>query len=507
MFESLSDKLKSTLKNLRGEGKLTPEHVDVALREIRMALLEADVNYKVAKDFVENVRVKAEGQAVWQDLKPHEQVVKIVYDELVELFGGTSSRLVFTRQIPNVVMIVGLQGSGKTTSTGKISRWLKDNQERNPLLVSVDVYRPAAREQLRVVGAAVGVSVYQDKESNDPLTLVKGAMKHAQDSGFDTLLIDTAGRLHIDDDLMVELEQIKAETKPMEVLFVADAMTGQDAVRSAEVFHERVGITGVVLTKMDGDARGGAALSIKQVIGQPVKFVGVGEKYDAIEPFYPDRIAQRILGMGDVLSLIEEVQGKIDEDEAQKQLEKMTSNQFTLEDFRAQLGQFKKLGSMSKIMKMLPEQMTGGLQISDEQSVEVEAQMKRTEAIIDSMTKQERQNHKIIDASRKTRIAKGSGMTISDVNGLIRQYEQMKKMMQQMNRGGMFSRLAGKAMGGLGGGLGGLMGGGGGGLGGLLGGMGGNGAGETEDFGNSYEEQTDSLAKKLRKKKRHKKKK
>ncbi len=506
MFESLSDKLKSTLKNLRGEGTLTSDHVDVALREIRMALLEADVNYKVAKDFVENVRIKAEGQAVWQDLKPHEQVVKIVYDELVELFGGTSSRLVFTKQIPNVVMIVGLQGSGKTTSTGKISRWLKDNQERKPLLVSVDVYRPAAREQLRVVGGAVGVAVYQDKESNDPLTLVKGAMKYAQDSGFDTLLIDTAGRLHIDDDLMVELEQIKAETKPMEVLFVADAMTGQDAVRSAEVFHERVGITGVVLTKMDGDARGGAALSIKQVIGQPVKFVGVGEKYDAIEPFYPDRIAQRILGMGDVLSLIEEVQGKIDEDEAQKQLEKMTSNQFTLEDFRAQLGQFKKLGSMSKIMKMLPEQMTGGLQITDEQSVEVEAQMKRTEAIIDSMTKAERQNHKIIDASRKTRIAKGSGMTISDVNGLLRQYEQMKKMMQQMNRGGLFSKLAGKAMGGLGGGLGGLMGGGGG-LGGLLGGMGGNGAGETEEFGNSYEEQTDSLAKKLRKKKRHKKRK
>ncbi len=236
MFESLSDKLKRTLKNLRGEGKLTPEHVDAALREIRLALLEADVNYKVAKDFIQSVKEKAEGQHVWQELKPSEQVVKIVYDELVELLGGTSSRLVFTRQIPNVVMIVGLQGSGKTTSTGKISRWLKDNQERNPLLVSVDVYRPAAREQLRVVGAAVGITVYQDKETNDPLTLVKGAMTYAQDSGFDTLLIDTAGRLHIDDDLMVELEQIKAETKPMEVLFVADAMTGQDAVRSAEVF-------------------------------------------------------------------------------------------------------------------------------------------------------------------------------------------------------------------------------------------------------------------------------
>ncbi len=502
MFESLSDKLKKSLKNLRGEGKLTPEHVDAALREIRMALLEADVNYKVAKDFVDAVRAKAEGQAVWQDLKPHEQVVKIVYDELVDLFGGTSSRLVFTRAIPNVVMIVGLQGSGKTTSTGKVSNWLAKNQERKPLLVSVDVYRPAAREQLRVVGAAVGVPVYQDKETNDPMTLVRGAMRFAQDSGFDTLMIDTAGRLHIDDDLMVELEQIKAETRPVEVLFVADAMTGQDAVRSAEEFHKRVGITGVILTKMDGDARGGAALSIKQVIGQPVKFVGVGEKYDAIEPFYPDRIAQRILGMGDVLSLIEEVQGKIDEDEAAKQLEKMTSNQFTLEDFRAQLGQFKKLGSMSKIMKMLPEQMMGGMQLSDEQSEEVEAQMKRTEAIIDSMTKQERRDHKIIDASRKTRIAKGSGSTISDVNGLIRQYEQMKKMMQQMNRGGLFGKLAGKAMGGLGGGLGGLLGGGMGGLGEMFGGNGGQ-----EDFDNSYDETKDSLSKKLRKKKRHKKRK
>jgi signal recognition particle subunit SRP54 len=396
-------------------------------------------------------------------------------------------------------MIVGLQGSGKTTSAGKISGWLAKNQERKPLLVSVDVYRPAAREQLRVVGTAVGVSVYQYKETNDPLTLVRGAMKHAQETGFDTLLIDTAGRLHIDDDLMVELEQIKAETKPVEVLFVADAMTGQDAVRSAEEFHKRVGITGVVLTKMDGDARGGAALSIKQVIGQPVKFVGVGEKYDAIEPFYPDRIAQRILGMGDVLSLIEEVQGKIDEDEAQKQLEKMTSNQFTLEDFRAQLGQFKKIGSMSKIMKMLPEQMTGGLQISDEQSEEVEGQMKRTEAIIDSMTRQERRNHKILDASRKTRVAKGSGSTIAEVNQLIRQYEQMKKMMSQMNRGGLLGGLGKKMMSGLGGGLGGMLGGGMNGLGGLLG------SGGTEDFGNNYEEATDSLSKRLKKKKRHKK--
>ncbi len=501
MFESLSDKLKKTLRNLRGAGKLTPEHVDAALREIRMALLEADVNYKVAKDLVESIRAKAEGQEVWQGLNPHEQVVKIVYDELVELMGGTSSRLVFTKQIPNVVMIVGLQGSGKTTSTGKISRWLRDNQERKPLLVSVDVYRPAAREQLRVVGGAVGVPVFQDKETNDPMTLVRGAMKHAQEMGFDTLMIDTAGRLHIDDELMAELEAIKAETKPIEVLFVADAMTGQDAVRSAEVFHERVGITGVVLTKMDGDARGGAALSIKQVIGQPVKFVGVGEKYDAIEPFYPDRITQRILGMGDVLSLIEEVQGKINEEEAQQQLMKMTRNQFTLEDFRSQLGQFKKLGSMSKLMKMLPEQMTGGLSLSDEQSAEVDQQMKRTEAIIDSMTRLERADYKVIDASRKTRIAKGSGSTISEVNQLLRQYEQMRKLMVQMNKGGLFAGLGRKMMGGLAGGLGGMLGGGGGIPGGLTGLLGG-GAGVDNGDGSGTSTTTG-----IRKKKRHKKRK
>jgi len=492
MFESLSDKLKKTLRNLSGKGKLTPEHVDAALREIRMALLEADVNYKVAKDFVESIRAKAEGQEVWQGLNPHEQVVKIVYDELVDLMGGTSSRLVFTKQIPNVVMIVGLQGSGKTTSTGKISKWLAANQERKPLLVSVDVYRPAAREQLRVVGGAVGVQVYQDKETNDPMELVRGAVKHAQETGYDTLMIDTAGRLHIDDELMVELEQIKAETKPIEVLFVADAMTGQDAVNSAQVFHDRVGITGVVLTKMDGDARGGAALSIKQVIGQPVKFVGVGEKYDAIEPFYPDRIAQRILGMGDVLTLIEEVQGKISEDEAQAQLAKMTRNQFTLEDFRSQLGQFKKLGSMSKLMKMLPEQMMGGLSLNDEQSAEVDHQMKRTEAIIDSMTRAERNNHKILDASRKTRIAGGSGTTIAEVNQLLRQYEQMRKMMAQLNKGGLFGGLGRKMAGGLAGGLGGMLGGGMPGMG--LPGLPGNGGTD------------EPVSTKTKKKKRHKKK-
>ncbi|MDH3492712.1 MAG: signal recognition particle protein [Acidobacteriota bacterium] len=498
MFESLSEKLKNSLKNLRGQGKLTPEHVDAALREIRMALLEADVNYKVAKDFVAAVKVKAEGQEVWKDLKPHEQVVKIVYEELVTLFGGTSSQLVFTKQTPNVVMIVGLQGSGKTTSAGKISKWLAENQERKPLLVSVDVYRPAAREQLRVVGEAVGQSVYQNEETDNPFELVKGAMTHARETGYDTVLIDTAGRLHIDDDLMVELERIKSETQPVEILFVADAMTGQDAVRSAEEFDKRIGVTGVVLTKMDGDARGGAALSINQVIGKPIKFVGVGEKYDALELFYPDRIAQRILGMGDVLSLIEEVQSKVDEEEAQAQLEKIASNRFTLEDFRNQLTQFKKLGSMTKMMKMLPEQMTGGISMSDEQSEQVEAQLKRTEAIIDSMTNQEKRDHKVINASRKTRIANGSGSTISEVNGLLRQYEQMRKMMSQMNRGGLFKGLGQRMMGGLAGGMGNMFG-----SGAPAGLMGGGAA----DFDNRYEERNDSLKKRLKKKKRRKKKK
>jgi signal recognition particle subunit SRP54 len=458
MFESLSDKLKRTLKNLRGQGKLTPEHLDAALREIRVALLEADVNFKVAKEFCASVKAKAEGQEVWTDLKPSEQVVKFVFDELVELLGGTSSRLVFTKTVPNVVMIVGLQGSGKTTSTGKIARWLADNQERKPLLVSVDVYRPAAREQLRVVAGATGTAIFQMPESNDPLTLVSAAFKHAQETGYDTLMIDTAGRLHIDAELMEELVKIKDLTKPVETLFVADAMTGQDAVRSAEEFHRRVGITGVILTKMDGDARGGAALSIKQVTGQPVKFVGVGEKYDALEPFYPDRIAQRILGMGDVLTLIEEVQSKIDQDEAEAQLKKLQSNEFTLDDFRGQIRQVKKLGSFSKIMKFLPDQLTGGLgmpQLTDEQSALMEREMKRTEAIIDSMTRQERQDHKIINASRRTRIAKGSGSTIAEVNALLKQYSEMRQMMRAMSGMGLFGGGDGAGM--MGGGMGKMM--------------------------------------------------
>lgn len=441
MFESLSDKLKRTLKNMRGEGKLTPEHVDAALREIRLALLEADVNFKVAKDFIASVKEKAEGQQVWQELKPSEQVVKIVYDELVELLGGQSSRLVFTNRSPNVVMIVGLQGSGKTTSTGKVAAWLNKNQNRKPLLVSTDVNRPAAREQLKVIGRAVGQSVFELPESNDPLTLAQEAYKHAQATGYDTLLIDTAGRLHVDDELMDELVRIKAATHPVEILFVADAMTGQDAVRSAEEFHRRVGTTGVILTKMDGDARGGAALSIKQVTGQPVKFVGVGEKYDQIEQFYPDRIAQRILGMGDVLSLIEEVQSKVDQQSAEEQLKKLQKNEFTLADFRNQLDQVNKLGSFSKIMKLLPDQLLGGMgmpDLTEEQSQQMEVEMRRTRAIIDSMTPKERDNYKIIDASRRRRIARGSGATVADVNALLKQYTEMRQMMRALSGSGMF---------------------------------------------------------------------
>jgi signal recognition particle subunit SRP54 len=441
MFESLSDKLKRTLKNLRGEGVLTKEHVNAALREIRLALLEADVNYKVAKDFIASVKEKAEGQQVWLELKPSEQVVKIVFDELVELLGGQSSRLVFTRTAPNTVMIVGLQGSGKTTSTGKIARWLSLHQQRKPLLLSTDVYRPAAREQLKVIAQATGQSIFEKPETNDPLELTRQALKQARDVGYDTLLIDTAGRLHIDEQLMEELVRIKSETHPVEILFVADAMTGQDAVRSAEEFHRRVGITGVVLTKMDGDARGGAALSIKQVTGQPVKFVGVGEKYDALEAFYPDRVAQRILGMGDVLSLIEEVQAKVDQDEAEAQLKKLQKNQFTLDDFRSQLRQVKKLGSFSKILKLLPDQLLGGVgmpDLTDEQSAMMEKELKRTEAIIDSMTREERTNHMILNANRRRRIARGSGTTVQQVNSLIKQYTEMRRMMQQLSSSGMF---------------------------------------------------------------------
>ncbi len=450
MFEALSDKLKKVLKDLRGESRLTPEHLDLAMREIRIALLEADVNFKVVKDFIERVKSKAVGQEVYQQLSPGQQVVKIVYDEMVEMLGGTSSRLLFTSRRPNSVMIVGLQGSGKTTSAGKLAKWLYHNQSRNPLLLSVDVYRPAARDQLSVIGQAINIPAFEGDGLNDPLELCQAARLHCEQVGFDTLMIDTAGRLHIDDALMEELQRIKAEMQPIETLFVADAMTGQDAVKSAKEFHERVGITGVLLTKMDGDARGGAALSIKEVTGQPIKFVGVGEKYDALDPFYPERIVSRILGMGDVLSLIEKVQGEVDEQKALELQEKLEQNAFTLEDFRDQLQQMKKLGSLGSVMEMLPLEMFGfkGMpKMTPEMTAQMERELRRNEAIINSMTAAERGNHLIISAPRRRRIAMGSGNTVKAVDKLLKQYAEMKMMMNQLMGGeGMFGGLRGKVV-------------------------------------------------------------
>src|SRR6266699_619978 len=450
MFETLSEKLQRVFKNLRGEGRLTEQHIEEALKEIRMALLEADVNFKVVKQFTEAVKSKAIGEEVLQSLSPGQQVVKIVRDELIEILGGTNVRLSFASQPPTVIMLIGLQGSGKTTSSGKLAKWLERGGHR-PILVSVDVYRPAAREQLKVIAREIAVKLWEGKPDDTPLQLCQDAVREARNSAHDVVIVDTAGRLHIDETLMKELHELKEAVHPNEILFVADAMLGQDAVKSAQQFHDQLGFSGFILTKMDGDARGGAALSIKQVTGQPVKFVGTGEKYDALEPFYPDRVAQRILGMGDVLSLIEEVQDKIDQTDAEAQLKKLQRNQFTLDDFRSQLRQVKKLGSFSKILKLLPDQLLGGVgmpDLNDEQSELMEKELKRTEAIIDSMTREERINHMILNANRRRRIARGSGTTVAQVNSLIKQYTEMRRMMQGMFSGGglrgkMMRRMAG----------------------------------------------------------------
>ncbi|HWC78023.1 MAG TPA: signal recognition particle protein [Blastocatellia bacterium] len=456
MFEALTDKLRKVLKDLRGQGRLTEAHVNEAMREIRIALLEADVNYKVVKTFVERVKVKALGQEVLGSLSPAQQVVIAVQDEMVEMLGGTSTQLIFTRRIPNVVMIVGLQGSGKTTTSGKLARYLAQNQGRRPLLVSVDVYRPAARQQLSIIANEIGYPAFEAPGVDDPLELCRAAVRECQLTGYDTLLVDTAGRLHIDEALMLELQTIKAETSPSEILFIADAMTGQDAVRSAEEFHQQVGLTGVILTKMDGDSRGGAALSIKEVIGQPIKFIGVGERYDALEAFYPDRIAQRILGMGDVLSLIEKVQAEVDQEKALELQEKLARDKFSLEDFRDQLRQMKKLGSLDKLLDMLPSSLLGGMRMTPEQSAEMESKLKVTEAIINSMTLDERRDHALLNSSRRKRIARGSGTTVQEVNQMINEYVEMRKMMRMMTSGGL-GGVGSRLMGGLtGGGVGGF---------------------------------------------------
>jgi len=440
MFANLSEKLQRVFKNLRGEGKLSAANMEVALREIRMALLEADVNFKVVKQLIENIKVKAMGEEVLTALSPSQQVVKIVNEEMVKILGSHESRLRFANDPPSVFLIVGLQGSGKTTTTGKLARWLSRNGHR-PMVVSVDVYRPAAREQLKVIAREVGQAIYEGApEETKPLELARSARRESANSGRDVLLVDTAGRLHLDDQLMNELQELKAQLNPVEILFVADAMTGQDAVKSADEFHKRLGITGVILTKMDGDARGGAALSIRHVTGQPLKFVGVGEKPDALEPFHPDRAANRILGMGDILSLVEKAAEQIDQKKALEMQRKLIEDDFTLDDFRDQLRQVRKLGSLSSLMDMMPK--IGVLKDLKDVKVD-EKEIGRVVAIIDSMTPRERANHMIINGSRRRRIAKGSGTSVQDVNSLLKQYAQARKMMKSFS-GGFLGKKLGK---------------------------------------------------------------
>jgi len=452
MFENLSDKLQRAFKNLRGQGTLNESNVDEALREIRLALLEADVNFKVVKELIERIRAKALGQEVLTALSPAEQVVKIVRDETVEILGRDTAKFRFASNPPTVVLMAGLQGSGKTTTSGKLAHWLKNGGHR-PLLVSVDVYRPAAREQLKIVAQAIKAHLYEGEvgEANTATVerLAKEARREAVNTGCDVLIVDTAGRLHIDEQLMDEMQSLKRLLAPQEILFVADAMTGQDAVRSADEFHKKLTLTGVVLTKMDGDARGGAALSIRSVTGQPIKFIGIGEKYDALEPFHPDRIVGRILGMGDILSLIEKAEQHLDKKKQEEFARKALSGDgFSLEDFRDQLRQVKKLGSMQSIIGMLPK--IGPFSGLDKAADKVdEGQLVRVEAIINSMTPHERDHHEVINGSRRKRIARGSGTTVQEVNQLLRQYAQMKKMFKQMGKASFGRRLAGMKLPGM----------------------------------------------------------
>jgi signal recognition particle subunit SRP54 len=452
MFENLQEKLQRAFKTLRGQATLTEENIDEALREIRLALLEADVNFKVVKQLIDQIRAKAVGQEVMTALSPGEQVIKILRDELVMILGKDTAKVKFASQPPTVILMAGLQGSGKTTTSGKLAHWLKNGGHR-PLLVSVDVYRPAAREQLKVVAQAVKANIYEGQvaEANTATVerLVKEARREAVVSGSDVLVVDTAGRLHIDDQLMEEMQSLKKLLNPSEILFVADAMTGQDAVNSAEEFHKKLTLTGVVLTKMDGDARGGAALSIRQVTGQPIKFLGTGEKYDALEPFHPDRIVSRILGMGDILSLIERAEQHVDKKKAEAMAQKaLAGDGFSLEDFRDQLRSVRKMGSMKSLMGMLPSVGPfSGLQKAADQVDE--KQIDRVEAIINSMTQRERTHHEIINGSRRKRIARGSGTTIQEVNNLLRQYAQMKKMFKDMGKKSFARRLAGMKLPGM----------------------------------------------------------
>lgn len=430
-FEGLSEKLQGVFKKLKGKGVLTETDVNEAMREVKMALLEADVNFKIVKDFVATVKEKCLGADVLQSLTPAQQVVKIVNEELTAVMGGTNSKLTYSPKGFTVILLVGLQGTGKTTTAGKLALHLKKNGKK-PMLAACDVYRPAAIDQLEIVGEKVGVPVYLDREEKRPEIIAQKAAKEAEYKGYDILIVDTSGRLHIDEELMNELVVIKETVKPHEILLVVDALTGQDAVTAAEGFNNAIGIDGIIMTKLDGDSRGGAALSVKAVTGKPIKFAGMGEKFDALEPFHPERMASRILGMGDMLSLIEKAQESFDEKQAEDLEKKIRKNEFTLQDFLEQMGQIKKMGGLGKIIDMLPG--LGGQRPSDEDMERSEKEFVHMEAIINSMTKEERRNPKILNASRRKRIAAGSGCTVAQINTLIKRYDETCKMMKQVTK-------------------------------------------------------------------------
>ena len=427
-FESLSDKLQNAFSKLKGKGVITESDINAAMREVKLALLEADVNFKVVKEFVAIVKEKCLGAEVLQSLTPAQQIIKIVNSELIDLMGGSGSKLTYSPSGFTVLMMVGLQGTGKTTTCGKLASFLKQNGKK-PMLVACDIYRPAAIDQLEVVGKAVNTPVFTMRESKDPVQIALAAKEDAERKGFDVLIIDTAGRLQIDENLMEELASMKSAVRPHEILLVVDALTGQDAVNAADGFNQKLGIDGIIMTKMDGDSRGGAALSAKKVTGKPIKFLGTGEKSDALEPFHPDRLASRILGMGDMLSLIERAEQAYDEEQAEKLERKIRKNQFTLEDFLEQMGQVRKMGGLAKIMDMLPGM--GGGKISEADIAKGEKEFRTMEAIIRSMTLAERKNPGLLNASRRKRIAAGSGQTVNSVNKVISKYEESKKLMKQ----------------------------------------------------------------------------
>ncbi len=434
MFDNLTEKFDSVFKKLRGHGRLTEENIQGALREVRLVLLEADVNFRVVKDFIAAVQVRAVGQEVLKSLTPAQQVIKVVREELSRLMGeGEDNLLDLAARPPVPVMLCGLQGAGKTTTCGKLALKLR-KEKRNPLLVPADVYRPAAIAQLKTVGNQIGIPVFDSRADQDPVEICRQAHRFAELNGYDTLILDTAGRLHIDQALMGELQRIKESLAPREILFVADAMTGQDAVNVARSFHEQLGLTGVILSKLDGDARGGAALSIRAVTGTPIKLVGLGEKLDALEVFHPDRMAQRILGMGDVLSLIEKAQSAIDQDQAAVMQQRLRKEGFTLENFRDQLQAIKKMGSMESLFKLIPG---AGKALKEMQGSQLpDRELKKIEAIINSMTTQERRDHRVLNGSRRLRIARGSGTTVQDINQLLKRFTEAQKMMKKMQKMG-----------------------------------------------------------------------